>query len=282
MLAVLVVAASLAPVEPSRLPVGFVGMATCATCHEEEAQRFASGPHGQAMADVTGEVLARACEGCHGPGQAHAAEPSASNIRRLAAGSPEVGQACGSCHQGREADLETRSPGHGRAGVSCLSCHLSGHQPAAAEHLLLAPEPTLCGRCHPRERSEFFLPFAHRQGRTEPMVCTACHGVHQSQANAMGLPADPGKRCVSCHAETAGPFAFPHPPVEAAGCTRCHQAHGSPNPQLLVRRDPGLLCLECHLATPAFHDVTKPSYRQCQACHSAVHGSQRSRKLFEE
>ncbi len=282
MLAILVVAASLVPVKPPASSGGFVGSMTCATCHEDVTQRFNAGPHGRAMAAVRGDALARACEGCHGPGEAHAANPTGNNIQRLAPNAPEVARACGSCHQGRDQDLQRRTPGHGRAVVSCLACHQSGHQPAMAEHLLAAPEDALCGGCHPTERSEFLLPFAHRETRTEPMACTACHGVHQSQANAMGLSAEPGKRCASCHAEKAGPFTYPHSPVEASGCIRCHRPHGSPNPQLLVRRDPGSLCLECHVATPPFHDLTKASFRQCQACHSAVHGSQRSPKLFEE
>ncbi|HEY6510183.1 MAG TPA: hypothetical protein VIY56_19305, partial [Vicinamibacterales bacterium] len=42
---------------------GFVGMDTCLTCHEEVVNAFKATPH---MSSAQG------CEGCHGPGQAHA------------------------------------------------------------------------------------------------------------------------------------------------------------------------------------------------------------------
>ena len=43
-------------------PAGFVGMETCAQCHEEVATKFKTTPH------VASSLQ---CEGCHGPGQAH-------------------------------------------------------------------------------------------------------------------------------------------------------------------------------------------------------------------
>jgi len=58
--------------------------------------------------------------------------------------------------------------------------------------------------------------------------------------------------------------------------------HGSPNPRMLTRRDVSLLCLECHVDVPAFHDISRPRYKNCQNCHTAVHGSNRDPLLFEE
>ena len=49
--------------EQAALAPGYVGMDTCAGCHEPVVNAFKSNPH---MASGQG------CEGCHGPGQAHA------------------------------------------------------------------------------------------------------------------------------------------------------------------------------------------------------------------
>lgn len=281
MLAPLVLAASLVPSAGPELPQGWVGLATCTTCHDETARAFVNGPHGRAMALVRGDVLNEACESCHGAGAAHAADPAATNIRIPSASSPEVPGVCANCHPWPAAALEMQTPAHQRAGVSCLACHQSGHRSGGGEKLLRNDELALCGSCHGRQRVEFNLPFAHRDGRVS-LACTSCHSVHQNLANPGGPAGAPDRRCVNCHPEKRGPFVYPHPALEVAGCTRCHQPHGSPNPQLLVRHEPSAVCLECHTDTPAFHNVCNPTYRQCLACHPAVHGSQTSQKFFRE
>ncbi|MFI5165921.1 MAG: cytochrome c3 family protein [Thermoanaerobaculales bacterium] len=109
-----------------------------------------------------------------------------------------------------------------------------------------------------------------------------CHSVHGGTTVKGHIEEDARSRCVTCHTEKAGPFVYPHPPREVTGCLACHQPHGSPNPRLLTRPNGTQLCLECHTDTPSFHDLTKPQYRSCAACHAAVHGSQRDSKLFNE
>lgn len=270
-----------ATVAGSSLPPGFVGRTVCASCHEDVAQAFANGPHGRAMALSREGVLERSCESCHGPGAQHAQDPLAGHIRGRGTAAETMAAACGQCHAWPAVGQNLQAPAHARAGVSCLSCHQSGHQAAKAERLLRGPEEQLCGSCHPRERSEFSLPFAHREGRS-PLPCSNCHGIHQELFSSLGIPRDPQKRCVSCHGEKGGPFLYPHPAGEAGGCVRCHEAHGSPNPQLLVRPEALWLCLECHAQVPPSHNLSNASYRQCVACHAAVHGSHRSVRLFTE
>jgi predicted CXXCH cytochrome family protein len=91
-----------------------------------------------------------------------------------------------------------------------------------------------------------------------------------------------GGACVDCHSEKEGPFIFPHPPVDRPGCISCHAPHGSTNPRLLTRRSISHLCLECHTDVPAFHDLGRTRYQDCQTCHAAVHGSNRDPRLIEE
>jgi DmsE family decaheme c-type cytochrome len=272
------------------LPPGWVGKDTCATCHEDVVKIFVAGPHGRAMAErgrtidhtvLKGELLDRSCESCHGPGQVHANDPSKANISGLHGSAREASRGCPACHPAQDAGLATRSHGHIRAAVACLDCHVTGHAAPLGEPLLARTRGEICNRCHASQAAQFQLPYAHREGRT-PFECMNCHSVHGGTTVKGRIEEYGRSRCVTCHTEKAGPFVYPHPPREVSGCLACHQPHGSPNPMLLTRANGTQLCLECHSDTPSFHDLTKPQYRSCVACHAAVQGSQRDSKLFNE
>lgn len=252
-----------------------VGREICAACHEE-AETFAAGPHGRAMAARSTGVLERSCVTCHGPGEAHIEDPTPENIRRLPGEA-----ACASCHPGSSGRLFLATPAHRRNAVACLDCHASGHEDPGTDHLLAAAPVSLCGDCHGLQARSAELPFAHREG-TEPFSCLNCHAVHGGGRAGRLLFAASGAPCIDCHTEKAGPWVFPHPPREVEGCTACHLPHGSPNPRLLKRRTVLNLCLECHTGVPAFHDLTQPRFRACASCHFAVHGSNRDPRLFDE
>lgn len=251
---------------------------TCAACHEQ-ADTFPRGTHGRAMAARGDDVLERSCVACHGPGEAHIEDPVPENIVRRPGD-----DACISCHGDRQGRLALANPAHERNAVSCLDCHDEGHvedSDRVAEALLKDEPFELCSDCHRNEASSFFRPFAHRDG-AEPFDCTACHTVHGT--GRVGRLASFSRTgvCADCHEEKVGPFVFPHPPNAVDGCLACHQPHGSTNPRMLTRRTVLNLCLECHADVPAFHDLSQARFRNCQACHSAVHGSNRDRSLFDE
>jgi DmsE family decaheme c-type cytochrome len=271
------------------LPEGWVGRETCATCHEDAAKAFVNGPHGRAMAQravknllkLEGNALDLSCEVCHGPGATHANDPNATNIRTLRGSTAEASKGCLSCHTAQEGGLALRTPGHVNAGIACLDCHVSGHAAPTAEPLLARSRATVCNECHATQVAAFKLPYSHRDGRT-PFECMSCHSVHGG-TTARGQIDEPGRsRCATCHTEMAGPRVYEHPPRAINGCATCHQPHGSPNPKLLTRANVMQLCLECHTNTPTFHDLSRPTYRQCETCHAAVHGSQRDPHLFQE
>ncbi|HUK14377.1 MAG TPA: cytochrome c3 family protein [Thermoanaerobaculaceae bacterium] len=272
------------------LPKGWVGKDTCNTCHEDVVKAFVAGPHGRRMATVAkdicplelkGDVLERSCESCHGPGEAHANEPTKTNIRTLHGSARDASSGCASCHAAQAAGIALRTPAHERAGVACLDCHVSGHAVPAAEPLLARDRGSLCTPCHGAEVAQFSLPYAHREGR-KPFECTSCHSVHGG-TTVRGRVEELGRdRCVTCHTEKAGPQVYPHPPQMVGGCTSCHRPHGSPNASLLTRSSVAQLCLECHSDTTKFHDLSRPMFQNCPSCHSAVHGSQRDPKLFNE
>ena len=272
------------------LPKGWVGRDTCATCHEDVAKAFVAGPHGKAMADrapknllkLEGSTLDRSCESCHGPGEAHANDPSTKNIRSLkGASTADASSGCVSCHAAQKGGLAIRTHGHESAGIACLDCHVSGHAAPAAEPMLARARGALCTGCHGSQTAQFALPYAHRNGK-EPFECMSCHTVHGGTTVRGRVVEDGQQPCVACHTEKAGPQVYPHPPMAVNGCIACHTPHGSPNAFLLNRASTSQLCLECHTNTPTFHDLSKPAYRACVNCHAAVHGSQRDPKLFQE
>jgi len=254
-----------------------VTMETCATCHEDAAAAFAGGPHGRAMARMSGEILARSCEGCHGPAAAHVDDPSPENIDRR----PQPA-ACASCHADRAGGLELNMPAHPRNGVGCLDCHASGHDDPGTEHMLRRPVNALCSSCHQLEAAQFQRPYAHRKGAQEPFECVTCHDPHGESRRGRLTMLHNGGVCIDCHTDKAGPFVYPHPPREFDGCVACHEPHGSMNPRQLKRHSVMNLCLECHADVPAFHDLSQARYRACQTCHVAVHGSNRDPRLLAE
>lgn len=257
---------------------------TCGFCHDQ-AETFAEGPHGRAMAAVDPEILERSCAACHQPSVEHPEDPTTDNVSRM----PDSSSCAGSgCHAASLGGMSLIIPAHSRHDLACLDCHVSGHgddtpgarQPGAAR--LLVSEPLqLCGGCHTAQANAANLPFAHRDG-AEPFSCIRCHSPHATTRVGRLAFGGNGGPCLDCHTEKAGPFVFPHPPREVDGCLACHEPHGSTNPRLLTRRNVLNLCLECHSNVPAFHDVTQPRFRACQSCHFAVHGSNREPALFDE
>ncbi len=250
----------------------------CAACHDEAVAAFTEGPHGQAMAARSQEILDRSCATCHGPVEMHLEEFTAESINRW----PEP-PACLACHSGAEGGMRKATPGHPRQGVACLDCHESGHAMPEAEPMLLGEPRSLCGDCHGDVRSAFNLPFAHREG-SETFECTACHAVHGGGEAGRYAQLANGALCIRCHTDKAGPFVFAHAPREVDGCVTCHDPHGSPNPRQLVRRTVLNLCLECHTDLPVrgFHDFSQARFRACQGCHRAVHGSNSDPRFLDE
>lgn len=256
----------------------YVSREICAGCHEQ-ADTFAAGPHGRAMATRGGDLLDRSCVTCHGPAEAHIEDPSPDNIVRIPSD-----PACAVCHGSMSGRRALAMPAHERNRIACLDCHQPGHETRAdpaAEPLLKDAPFELCGGCHRLQSSGFSRPFAHRDG-IQPFECTACHTAHGTGRSARLATFTRGGACLDCHDEKAGPFVFPHPPQPVDGCLACHEPHGSTNPRMLTRRTVLNLCLECHAGIPALHDLTQPRFRACQSCHTAVHGSNRDPRLFDE
>ena len=122
------------------------------------------------------------CEACHGPGAAHAASPSASNIVV-----DESAALCGRCHtRGDDDNVIIASGGfikhheqypeflnspHSAAGLTCLSCH-DVHM-TRAQGLVRQ-----CEDCHSSEVTEYSGSTMEQAGVT----CQDCHMSHASKS----------------------------------------------------------------------------------------------------
>jgi len=272
-------------------PSDYAGEATCEICHLAEASQFKKSPH----ADIAPKdaKMGVGCEGCHGPGNAHAQaeETAAGSKEKQAAGAKliysfngnpkENAEQCLRCHQSGKGQDSFAHSIHLAAGVTCIDCH-SPHpvdlahagksqlQPAQAQFfsvprldketlwrtdgILKAPQPELCFGCHRTVQAQFALPEHHRVPEGF-MKCTDCHTPHGTM-NHFQLAKAGWETCVKCHVEKRGPFVYEHAVVRVEGCTACHTPHGSVNDFLLKRREQRLLCLQCHTAlhaTSGFH-----------------------------
>lgn len=277
-----VAGAALAYQESDASPPTFVGDATCAGCHDELAAAMA----GQIHQRIQGfEVQGRAvgCEGCHGPGSAHAEDGDATLIRAFREG--EASQACVDCHRA-QGMARFKASVHAANGLACQDCH-SIHEATRG------PLET-CADCHAEVVAELQLP-SHHPVREGKMSCSSCHDVH---GVGVALLAKDHQRvneaCYDCHQEKEGPFVFEHAPV-AESCSNCHRPHGSVANNLLTVAQPSL-CLQCHEFH--FHAGYKPPDAEevdvggiarenpygaegfniayttnCTQCHAAVHGS---------
>lgn len=289
----------------------YVDEAACTGCHETAHANFQLSPHKAYSGDAKLGNGMHGCQSCHGPGTPHIEHLEKEDERyqfviSYARATPmQASAACMRCHNDTMTMAHFRRTGHGRANVGCVSCHAIHQDPHGRlsrkapfdkpvkgstfgrssvlniapppRKLLKADEPTLCGQCHQPEINEFRHNFHHPvpEGR---LVCSDCHEIHPRRAAEKQTAAHtrlrPAKEmCVTCHAETAGPFVFEHDPVVGLtgdGCMECHRPHGSQNSKMLSTFSRGA-CANCHTDKSNNHFPGRSCWQA--GCHVAVHGS---------
>ncbi len=266
----------------------YVTSATCASCHEDLAKKFARNPH-QILETHRGEGWQeRSCESCHGPGQLHVEAGDGSQIVAFGRLSTrEVNANCLSCHARMESHAGGPASLHGKNQIACSDCHRI-HDAKQALRLLADRSDQLCIACHTETQAAFSKPFRHRLNEGA-IHCIDCHEPHGGlNPRQMKVANGNETACFKCHTDKRGPFAFEHPPMRLEGCLGCHEPHGSINPKMLVRHQQGFLCLECHSAAsgilsgqpPSFHDLRSTRFQNCSTCHLKVHGSNVNRFLL--
>jgi DmsE family decaheme c-type cytochrome len=275
--AALALASTHAPQQAAVGP-GYVGMDTCAVCHDKTVAAFKESIHGKRGFEMRST---RACETCHGPGKAHVDSEGAKGTILDPAALPSADQSrtCLECHS-RGGQLMWDGSLHDSRGLSCLSCH-SVHKAEDEKTLLVKPTETdLCFGCHKRKQSQFYRASHHPipEGKIE---CTNCHNPHGTATAGMLVRDSVPETCYQCHAEKRGPFLWEHIPVREE-CTNCHDPHGTNHLRLLVAKVP-FLCQRCHSDTRhpgTLYDQSAVSsfsnrivIRACSNCHQNIHGS---------
>ena len=266
----------------------FVGEKTCTTCHAVINQHFSHTSHAQAFRkNPRNEREARVCEGCHGPGSRHVADPADKTAligftRRSGTPIEAMNGQCLSCHQGGQ---RIHWPGsiHDASQLSCSDCH----NPMAkfSRDGLLRKESVVetCYSCHQQQRAEFRR-RSHMPLPEGKMTCSDCHNPHGSVTRPLLTAESVNALCYRCHTEKRGPFIWEHAPVRES-CMNCHEAHGSNHDKLLTSARP-FLCQQCHAnpghpnelltrsgtAAGASPDA-RVMARSCQTCHAQIHGS---------
>ena len=260
----------------------FVGDATCAGCHEDTVDAMQGTIHARIRSfEVQGRAVG--CEGCHGPGSAHAESTDPQTIRRFGPDMPAA-ETCIECHRAK-GQSAWRASAHALEGLDCTACH-SIHGDAKPE--------ASCRTCHGDVEAAFQLP-SHHPVREGKMTCASCHDVHGAEERALKSHLQrKDELCFTCHQAVEGPFVFEHAPVEE-DCSICHTPHGSVANNLLTVAEPAL-CLQCHeLHFHAGYDASVHSevdvggierdnpwgpegFRrafatECTQCHTKIHGS---------
>lgn len=153
----------------------FTSGSDCQACHGAEWNTHIASSH-----DVV------ACESCHGPLRAHAADPATAPAPEPPAASSETWERgfCARCHESTtghpESFPQVSLEGHYVSGL-CLACHdphsTAARQPPVVSHPLdFLPACTVCH--NPQGLKQ--LPVGHEEAADE--VCLGCHA-----AGASGL-----------------------------------------------------------------------------------------------
>ncbi len=204
----------------------YVGMETCAMCHNKQHQEFLHSTH--ARIAIPGETKAQGCETCHGPGSLHVAAGGGRGVGGIINPKKDPG-ACFACHLDKKAEF--RLPHHHpvmEGKMSCADCHNPhGEDVRPWSATTLKDINEACFRCHKEQRGPFAWEHeALREG------CTTCHKVHGSIHEKMLLVRD-NNLCLRCHTQTNFPTIgrsshagrLPQGTCFSAGC---HTAvHGS-------------------------------------------------------
>jgi DmsE family decaheme c-type cytochrome len=260
---------------------GFVGEAECLTCHDDMLSEFEHTPHAHVLNETNARtpLMARGCESCHGPGEAHvASEGKGGGLIAFSNESVETREAgktaCLTCHE-RGARVHWKGSPHDSRELSCTSCHTIMRKVSPRYQLAAPTEPELCGSCHLVRRAQTFR-NAHMPLREGAMGCTSCHNPHGSPNQSLLVHDTVNDTCFGCHAEKRGPFLWEHAPV-TENCLNCHDPHGSTR-AMMLKLNPPRLCQQCHVPTRHPTEARLPdnkflNARACVQCHADIHGS---------
>ncbi len=176
----------------------YVGMETCASCHDKQYKEFQKSTH--ARINIPGETKAQGCETCHGPGSLHVEAGGGKGVGGIINPSKDP-STCFSCHSDKK--LEFRLPHHHpvlEGKMSCSDCHSAhGTEVRPWSSTSMQDVNETCFKCHKDQRGPFVWEHeALREG------CTTCHKVHGSIHDKMLIVRD-SNLCLRCHTQVNYP-----------------------------------------------------------------------------
>ena len=179
----------------------FVGMDTCAMCHERIAKDFSRTEHARLVVSSQ-DIKGQACEACHGAGSLHVDAQTKQEKKAAIVNPGKDPEACFKCHLEKKAEFSLQYHHPVPEGkMSCTDCHdphsTEGVRPGSAKSLF--DKNAVCAKCHKDQTGPFvFEHEALREG------CTVCHSVHGSINDKMLKERD-ANLCLRCHYQTNFP-----------------------------------------------------------------------------
>ena len=202
---------------------------------------------------------------------------------------------CLDCHDNGMQSLmgSAHDLGVGKAGVTCLSCHIDADGDHLDDDEILPFNPAsqsvtetskVCMSCHVGFHATNSL--ERDPHGADAVNCTGCHKLHDN--NKVGLLADDEPElCFGCHAGVEGEFYLPsrHPVTDhVVRCSDCHLEIFQDRKQG-VYSGPSATCFQCHARFrgpfPFQHQAAVDYSTEeggCLNCH-APHGSTQPRLL---
>jgi hypothetical protein len=230
----------------------------CASCHDEEVAKYATGVHAKARG--SGSTVAAACVDCHGKHDMRAKTDPASPTHHLS-----LAATCAKCHGDAEIIRKGGIPSdvtkafgdsiHGKAlskgglvvAPTCSDCH-GAHdilKPKDPDSRVARPHvPATCGKCHEGIARQFGAGVHGKllaEGKMKAPACQTCHTAHDIQrTDKTSWQLSVIGECGTCHSERIETFRDTfHGQVTnlgfrvVAGCADCHGAH-----EILPASDP--------------------------------------------
>jgi hypothetical protein len=219
-----------------------VGDAKCASCHATDHTSWMATQHAKALVD---------CEACHGPGSAHIAAPSLTNILRGVNSTSAA--VCGQCHSQEVSDWSASAHAQivadpvSSGSNNCYRCHSGafraqyvdspialGQTPAQVDTAISALSTTTLQ--------------SYETATTSTATCTNCHNPHANTTNLTGA----GEQFYLERATSSTDLSSDQPNATAAQyttvdhiCGSCHNNRGG---------DPSDAGLTKNTSRPATHE----------------------------
>lgn len=181
---------------PATIPgAEYVGMESCAGCHEKTVKDFKYARHAKLTVTLPDGKDVVGCESCHGAGSLHMAAGGGKGVSIINPG--ESPAACYQCHPEIQGffSLQYHHPME-EQGFTCNDCHSPhGEDIMLPKGTLIGQHNAPCDECH-RDQSRPFV-FEHEALREG---CTICHS-HHGSINDKLLVASDANLCLRCHAQ---------------------------------------------------------------------------------